>query len=583
MSDAIDGWVATLRANPDILSGWYDSAASFARVLGDVTVGFAKIFDALDNDFSRGVLIGVFEALAGAIDLFAGSLEVVASLFGDASSAVQGFAGQAAGAAVAFGILNKAMGAGIITTLGAFITNLRNAETRMGALGGVARGAAGAGGLLAFAQGASTSNEAAGILLQTLGGAGTGFALGGPWGALIGGAAGLALGVFGDSAKDAGKDAATATPQVADFASTLDKVTGAATAATRELVLLELQEAGVVTTANQLGIATRDLVSAALGHKGASKSVSDALERQQQKEFELAMSGKDLTDKQKDLNAATTDLRAKLFGTTKEFADQRREVQLNAGATAGLSEILKGFRDSVRGGIKAEIKTNAPVVYGDFSALIRQFGLVPKEVRTLVRNFGSELSKKQINELIRLADDLGGKKPTPRINIDKSAADARLAILNRDLTAVGNKIATPKVTVDASSALQSFREVDQYMSALNGRVATTYVNTVRTVTGPQGGAITGQTAAGGIFDGLQRRIIAESGPEAVVPLARNLSQVDPSVRALSAIAQGKMSITTATAPAGKTISADGWTIISNSANPEVVARETFDRLAAAGY
>lgn len=46
------------------------------------------------------------------------------------------------------------------------------------------------------------------------------------------------------------------------------------------------------------------------------------------------------------------------------------------------------------------------------------------------------------------------------------------------------------------------------------------------------------TAVGGVFNGAQGRIIGEAGPEAVVPLNRPLSQVDPSVRALSAFAQG---------------------------------------------
>ena len=46
-------------------------------------------------------------------------------------------------------------------------------------------------------------------------------------------------------------------------------------------------------------------------------------------------------------------------------------------------------------------------------------------------------------------------------------------------------------------------------------------------------------ASGKVIFGHTRAIIGESGPEAVVPLRRNLSQVDPSVRWLSAIAQGQ--------------------------------------------
>ena len=48
-----------------------------------------------------------------------------------------------------------------------------------------------------------------------------------------------------------------------------------------------------------------------------------------------------------------------------------------------------------------------------------------------------------------------------------------------------------------------------------------------------------KTATGGMFFNAQARIIGEAGPEAVVPLNRPLAQVDPSVRWLSALAQGK--------------------------------------------
>lgn len=59
------------------------------------------------------------------------------------------------------------------------------------------------------------------------------------------------------------------------------------------------------------------------------------------------------------------------------------------------------------------------------------------------------------------------------------------------------KVPPKKVTADVSRAMQSFREVDQYLSSLNGKTATTYVNTVRSVTGPAGAAAFSQYASGG--------------------------------------------------------------------------------------
>jgi hypothetical protein len=88
------------------------------------------------------------------------------------------------------------------------------------------------------------------------------------------------------------------------------------------------------------------------------------------------------------------------------------------------------------------------------------------------------------------------------------------------------------------------------------------------------------TAVGGIFAGAQARIIGEAGPEAVVPLARDINRVSPSVRLLSAFAQGKLG-----APASgpsKTIQvAEGAVqVIYTGVNPEVVGTSAMDRLIA---
>lgn len=78
------------------------------------------------------------------------------------------------------------------------------------------------------------------------------------------------------------------------------------------------------------------------------------------------------------------------------------------------------------------------------------------------------------------------------------------------------------------------------------------------------------TAAGGTFYGPDVRLIGEAGPEAVVPLNRPLSQVDESVRWLSAIAQGL-----APQPMGAGGIAGGGTNIT-FAEGSVVAYEVHD-------
>lgn len=89
------------------------------------------------------------------------------------------------------------------------------------------------------------------------------------------------------------------------------------------------------------------------------------------------------------------------------------------------------------------------------------------------------------------------------------------------------------------------------------------------------------TASGGVFAGAQARIIGEAGPEAVVPLNRPLHMVDPAVRWLSAIAQGKGGAESATGTGvGKMIDASGWTVVTPSEDPHIVAVEVLNELAA---
>lgn len=91
------------------------------------------------------------------------------------------------------------------------------------------------------------------------------------------------------------------------------------------------------------------------------------------------------------------------------------------------------------------------------------------------------------------------------------------------------------------------------------------------------------TATGGVFSGAQVRMIGEAGPEAVVPLNRSLSQVDPAVRALSAFAQGLKIPNTAD---GTVVGGDAKmnvTIVTPTEDPRAVAAEVFARFTAASY
>lgn len=173
-------------------------------------------------------------------------------------------------------LLAKVASSELVTSLTMQGTAAEKAAAKQRLLGGAVRGAAGVGGMLALTAGAETSNDALGLLASAGGGAMMGFAVGGPIGAAIGGGAGalLHLATRTDEAKDNFEESRR---PIADYASSLDQVTGSATKATRNLVALSLEQSGAGSQARSLGVSSRDVVSAVMGQEGAYKRVQAQL------------------------------------------------------------------------------------------------------------------------------------------------------------------------------------------------------------------------------------------------------------------------------------------------------------------
>jgi hypothetical protein len=212
--------------------------------------------------------------------------------------------------------------------------------------------------------------------------------------------------------------------------------------------------------------------------------------------------------------------------------------------------------------------------------LIRQYDLTPKQVQTLVKLLGSELSHSQLK---KLRDDLvrtGKMEENPRVGMDHKMFDQgknRVAAGVRD---IGGLTGTVHINADTADAMNGISGVTAAMANL----PTQKTITIK-VTRQMGGEPL--TASGGVFVGAQRRIIGEAGPEAVVPLNRPLGQVDPAVRYLSAIAQGLKPPAMAnggvsTGPQ-KVIDVGGMNIYTVSEDPEAVANQVVNQLVATGY
>ncbi len=124
-------------------------------------------------------------------------------------------------------------------------------------------------------------------------------------------------------------------------------------------------------------------------------------------------------------------------------------------------------------------------------------------------------------------------------------------------TAVKNIPSTKGVTVSiTTTGVSAMEAAGKYFQNLKSKKITLTVGTV--MVGGKGFNAGMFMAAGGVRYGPTHAIIGEAGPEAVVPLDRPLSQVDPSVRGLSAIAQGK------TAYAGGGVVGSGKQVIVES-------------------
>lgn len=140
-------------------------------------------------------------------------------------------------------------------------------------------------------------------------------------------------------------------------------------------------------------------------------------------------------------------------------------------------------------------------------------------------------AKAKVSEVTAALTVLDGSVWLPKIDADNKKATEKTKATDEALKNIGRTTYMPRLDVDNTDALLGTQQVKTGLDNIKSKTVTITVNTYY----PNGRP---NTARGGMFFGEQVRTIAEAGPEAVVPLRRPLSQVDPAVRALSAFAQG---------------------------------------------
>jgi TP901 family phage tail tape measure protein len=273
------------------------------------------------------------------------------------------------------------------------------------ALGNAMKSVAGVGGMIAMAQGAHTTNKALGLLETTAGAAAVGFSVGGPWGAAIGGAAGALMSLMhathkSSAAFDAGQKSAT------DYASSLDAVTGATTAATRATAYHALQQDGALAAGAKLGISQRTLVNALLGQKDALSQVNNAMSAVNMKAVGSLASGQALTQSDKDQIATAQRLGTALGLETDKLHSDIAAKRKAALATGDLSKVMKGVPRKIATRLVQEGARPKDVI-ADLVRLTRQGKLVPKQLKTIIRATGIDTT---VKDLIRLSKTSGNVK-----------------------------------------------------------------------------------------------------------------------------------------------------------------------------
>lgn len=278
-------------------------------------------------------------------------------------------------------------------------TRTQATATAMGKISSAAKTAAGIGGLLLLTKGMEQTDKATGTLLTTMGGAATGFSVAGPWGAAVGGAAGLLFGLTRNT-EQVSEAMQIAQGHAGDYAASLDAITGAATRATFETAKLALQEQGAFEMAAQFGIGQDLLTKATLGHEGAVKKVNAALNMTAELGRQIikdnpTLKGERDAERLAESAGRLLDILKAENGVILDNIDRKRNLAIVSGELAAKLDKVKG---SSR--IMARLEMQGwPEGIRDAEKLTRGLGLTPKNLNIVLKALGIKATAEDVENL----------------------------------------------------------------------------------------------------------------------------------------------------------------------------------------
>jgi len=419
---------------------------------------------------------------------------------------------------------------------------MATASRSVSRFGTAARGAAGLGGLGLLASSAGDASGGISSLATTAGGALTGFAVGGPIGAAIGaGAAGLFE--LGKAIFSAGDEAEEADPKTADYADSLNQVTGASTRATRALAAQALQEEGLLDLANHVGVSGASLVDAVVGDEGdydaAIRRIA-AVRRglvTQLAAADEALSAAYLEDPYSDATKAAREHYLAIEEQIAGVDDLSESLGANRGKLAADAEAQRLLAEAVRGttvdtrdyrramaDLPREVRTQIEqlgigVSRRDIIGLQKQYDLTPKSVETLLKVLGLDQAKNDINNFERGSlHDLDTARPTPTADFDRRDADAKINDFERSsLHNLDVARPTPRAGFDDTDARRRVADFLVFTNSQLDRINDERVDITLSANAVNLGAQLAGLAYGGVLDfyargGLREQHVAQIAP-----------------------------------------------------------------------
>jgi len=366
------------------------------------------------------------------------------------------------------------------------------------------------------------SDKAISALESTAGGALSGFAVGGPIGALVGGFAGLMANVFVQSKNAKGgieEAAAAAHKSVTDWTGlkdTLDQVTGATTKMTAQFIKDKIVRGPLRDLLAEYHIDLRTGIQAILGNEAAIARVNHAMEVE-------SIRVKDARKAWKEKQQAYEDAVDALKGS-RGTAVLTREQKEEAEATHKAYLELKNRRDAIKSSLGAlrqnrkEVRENAATV-GDYGMALKR---LPKSVRQQIQLENVPKTRKELQELIDKYNIMDKKTISSLLElIGVKPTKEEIKAIQDKLKETNDQKTEPKIGANNTGALRKLGVVRQ---TINDIVNGTYVVTIHVKTQREGGGKGGK-GGGGAASGSSQRSITGGG----LPVGGKYGPIDPTL------------------------------------------------------